>query len=157
MQRILENCLAHKKHLINGDYCCWSLPLQTWEHVGSIMLHNGHMTCPRQKRDAPCFHPKPLPIFLVSFPSIDKDNNNTANNDRGQDTTWENWRRWLAKTIQLISSKIRSHSWPGSRVQALTERTVNCKWDVSESTHALHSSHCCPDTVLALTTIRGMT
>lgn len=34
---------------------------------------------------------------------------------------------WV-KTIQLISSKIKSHSWPGSRVQALIDHTVNCKW-----------------------------
>lgn len=125
MQRILGNCLAHKKHIINGDYWCLSLPLQTWEHVGPIMLHHGHMACPRQKKDASCFHPKPLPIFLVSFPSIGKNDNNTANMTGGMILHEEIGGGNSAKTIQLISSKIKSHSCPGSRAQALIDRTVN--------------------------------
>lgn len=125
MQRILGNCLAHKKHIINGDYWCLSLPLQTWEHVGPIMLHHGHMACPRQKKDASCFHPKPLPIFLVSFPSIGKNSNNTANMTGGMILHEEIGGGNSAKTIQLISSKIKSHSCPGIRAQALIDRTVN--------------------------------
>lgn len=125
MQRILGNCLARKKHIINGDYWCLSLPLQTWEHVGSIMLHHGHTACPRQKKDASCFHPKPLPIFLVSFPTIGKNNNNTANMTGGMILHEEIGGGNSAKTIQLISSKTKSRSCPGSRAQALIDLAVN--------------------------------